>query len=491
MGVGCNCSRNGPALDSSGPAGIIDRVSSRAVSIGAPLADIRHTCRRLSLGVLLIVLASAVLLVADWGRRTPARGPIPRIALVQHASTAVLDDGIAGLLEGLAARGFRAGDTIAIERFNAQGDMATGAAIARQVTTSGVDLVITASTPSMQAVANNNREGRTRHVFFLVADPFASGVGLDRADPSRHPAHLVGQGIMAPVDESFALARQCLPSLQRVGVAWNPAESNSLVFTEKAREAATRLGVELLEANVDTTFAVTDAVNSLIARGAQALWVGGDNTMIAAIDSVIALARRGGIPVFTVLPGRPDRGTLFDIGPDFVESGRQAASLVADVLEGADLAAIPIRSVSDVVPPFLSVNLTTLQGLAEPWRIPDEVKQRATVLVDERGVRDSRTNRSEAARQARIPTFVFQSSQVKTGAVAAIARDYHDADRETARLIARMLRGETPATIPLVAFEKTRRLVNLDVARHLGVRVPQSVIDRADAVITPQHAGSR
>ena len=65
---------------------------------------------------------------------------------------------------------------------NAQGDMPTGIAIARQVTAGNYDLVITSSTPSMQAVANTNRDGKVRHVFTLVADPFASGVGLDRAD---------------------------------------------------------------------------------------------------------------------------------------------------------------------------------------------------------------------------------------------------------------------------------------------------------------------
>ena len=53
--------------------------------------------------------------------------------------------------------------------------MPTGIAIARQVTAGGYDLVITSSTPSMQAVANNNREGKVKHLFTLVADPFAVG----------------------------------------------------------------------------------------------------------------------------------------------------------------------------------------------------------------------------------------------------------------------------------------------------------------------------
>src|SRR5207249_6995923 len=95
-----------------------------------------------------------------------------RLAILQHTNNAVLDEGIRGTLDGLASRGHRPGDTLTIDRFNAQGDMPTGTAIARQVTAGGYDLVITSSTPSMQAVANNNREGRTKPLFTLVADPF-------------------------------------------------------------------------------------------------------------------------------------------------------------------------------------------------------------------------------------------------------------------------------------------------------------------------------
>ena len=87
-----------------------------------------------------------------------------------------------GTLDG-SSKGFRDGERLNIDMFNAQGDLPTGIAIARQITTGDYDLVITSSTPSMQAVANNNREGKVRHVFTLVADPFVSGVGLDRADP--------------------------------------------------------------------------------------------------------------------------------------------------------------------------------------------------------------------------------------------------------------------------------------------------------------------
>jgi putative ABC transport system substrate-binding protein len=211
---------------------------------------------------------------------------------------------------------------------------------------------------------------------------------------------MVGQGSFPPVEKAFQLARGMLAGLQRIGVAWNPSESNSLAFVKKAREVSAAMGLTLLEANADNTSAVSDAINSLIGRDAQAIWIGGDNTVIAAVDSVIAIARRMGVPVFTILPGVPDRGTLFDAGPNFYEVGRQGGILAADVLEGADMTRIPIRDVLDIVPPYLSVNTTVLRGLKERWRMPDDILHEANVIVDDKGIqRKAAGERSATAGQ--------------------------------------------------------------------------------------------
>jgi putative ABC transport system substrate-binding protein len=95
---------------------------------------------RLWLGTLLIAAACAVLLVSDLDYRAAGPAAMPRIALIQHANTPPLDDGVRGLLEGLAARGYRDGETIAIQRFNAQADMTTAVAMARQATAGEYDL---------------------------------------------------------------------------------------------------------------------------------------------------------------------------------------------------------------------------------------------------------------------------------------------------------------------------------------------------------------
>src|SRR5262249_54148901 len=162
----------------------------------------------------LIGTASALLLAMDVHRRAGGAERLPQIAILQHASIGPLDDGVRGMIAGLEAKGFRDGQTAVIAKYNAEGDAATSSAIAREITDGRFKLVLTSSTLSLQAVANANKDGRTIHVFGIVADPYVAGVGLERDHPLAHPRHLVGYGVLLPVEEIFRLARRMYPGLK-------------------------------------------------------------------------------------------------------------------------------------------------------------------------------------------------------------------------------------------------------------------------------------
>ncbi len=330
--------------------------------------------RRLGLGLVLIGLASGVLLFSDWTQRRSPAGRAPRVALVQHVSQGIIDEGVSGMLAGLAENGFTEGKNLRIERFNPQGDLPTANAIAKQITQGQFDLLLTATTLSLQTVATANKEGRTPHVFGIVADHFSAGVGLDRSNPGRHPRHLTGIGMMPPVENTFRLAKQMLPGLQRVGVAWNPAESNSEACTRLARKVGAELGIELVEANVENSSMAAEAAKSLAGRDVQALWAGGDVAVIVAFEQLAAAARSARIPVFTSVPGNVPRGALFDLGANFYESGRSVGALAAQVLRGADPGGIPIESQTAE---RLILNPALLASLKDPWRFPPDLVARA------------------------------------------------------------------------------------------------------------------
>jgi putative tryptophan/tyrosine transport system substrate-binding protein len=234
--------------------------------------------RKLAFGVTLIVVAAAVLLVSDWNRRgqesRPVTGKVPRVAIFQFASTSTLDEDVAGMIDGLAKNGFVDGRRILIQRFNAESDFTMANTIAKAIVTGQFDLVLTSSTPCLQAMANANKDGKVIHVFSAVTDPYGAGVGIKGTSPLDHPRHLVGIGSFQPVEHTFEIAKEMYPGLERVGVVWNTAEECSEACVMKARKKCKELGIELLEANVENSVGVLEAAKSVVGRGAQALWKG-------------------------------------------------------------------------------------------------------------------------------------------------------------------------------------------------------------------------
>jgi len=197
---------------------------------------IQEVVRRLWLGVVLIAAAAAILLMSDSSQRKSGHA-LPRVAVFQHSSQTALDESVLGILAGLAEHGFIDGKTISVQRFNAENDIGTANAIARQITGGGFDLVITSSTISMQVVANANRAGKAKHVFGIVTDPFKAGVGISRENPLDHPKYMTGIGSLVPPELAFAMAKKMFPALKTVGLVWNPSESNSVAYTSAARAA--------------------------------------------------------------------------------------------------------------------------------------------------------------------------------------------------------------------------------------------------------------
>jgi ABC-type uncharacterized transport system substrate-binding protein len=388
---------------------------------------------RLSLGVFLIVVASAVLLLTDRGSRRSGLGSsgsnpaqphrVFSVALLQHVSQPIIEEGAKGVIAGLAAAGYEDGDTIRLRRFNAEGDAGTSNTIARELVGGEYDLIVTLSTPSLQAVAGANRDAKVRHVFGMVSDPVAAGVGIARDDPMKHPPYMVGLGTMQPVAEAFRLARKLAPELARVGVAWNPSEVNSEACTKIARSVCRELRIELLEANVDNSAGVREAVASIIGRGAEAIWIGGDVTVLASIESVIGPARSAGIPVFSNIPACSVRGALFDLGADYYQVGGKVGELAGQVLSGEPPGVLPIRF---EVPAELWINRLALEQLKGGWSFPADIQAKADVQVEQSGpVRlRPRVEFTKTARKSSRPSRLWKIGLVSFADATVVEQTY-------------------------------------------------------------------
>ncbi len=361
----------------------------------------RATLSRLVLGLVLIFGASAVLLMSDLSSRISGgkAGGLPQVSILQHASQAVLDEGARGMIQGLAEGGFIGEKSVVIRRYTAEGDAGTSNTIARQMANGDDDLLLTVSTPSLQAVANANRTSQKPHVFGLVTNPAATGVGISKDNPLEHPSWLAGYGTLQPVEEAIRMAREMKPDLTRIGTVYNSSEANSEAQLVIARQACKSLGIELVETTVDNSSGVGEATAALCSKGVEAVFMPGDVTVLVAAEGLISAATKAGVPVFTVTPPNARKGALFDLGADYYQVGRHTGLLAAAILAGRSPATVEIVN-------FLPESLVVNEGAiaeysSKGWSLPEPIRARAQTVIGRDGASTSKSTPPPAMTGAR------------------------------------------------------------------------------------------
>ena len=318
----------------------------------------------------LLIMAVIAALLAGCQSQSSS-GPV--IGICQTGSTPVMDDALEGVVDGLSQAGYHDGETATLDIKNGENDLPTIQTIAQKFVGQQVDVIVTLGTPCLQAALKATESKPVPVVFGAVANPYRAGAGDSAND---HLPHVTGASSSSPVAEQLDLVREVLPQADKVGWIWCTAQTSAEFYVELGRNRAAELGIELLEANVNTSADVKQAAQSVVARGADVIVDGADNITSSAIDAVIGVAESSGLPFITVYPNLADRGAVIAQGWNYVENGRKTAAVAVRVLEGEDPAAIPFQTL-DVRK--LIVNETVAQRLG--LTIPPELLSRAEDVI--------------------------------------------------------------------------------------------------------------
>ncbi|AMK11756.1 ABC transporter substrate-binding protein [Pseudodesulfovibrio indicus] len=83
----------------------------------------------------------------------------------------------------------------------------------------------------------------------------------------------------------------------------------------------------------------------------------------------------------------------------------------------------------------------------------------------------------------KLPLVVGDVDSVARGAIAAVAVDYYKMGLQTGDMVARILQGANPGSMPVEFLNDLNLHVNLKAAQAMGVTLPESLVARATKVI--------
>ncbi|MDI1262493.1 MAG: ABC transporter substrate-binding protein [bacterium] len=280
-----------------------------------------------------------------------------------------------GVVKGLAERGFEDGKNLKVEYQTANGNMPTQQQIAKKFVGDGADVIVAITTPTAQAMAAVTTT--IPIVFATVTDPVRAKLLSQYKSPG---GNITGVSDAAPIAEQLKLFREITPKLKKLGFVFNPGLDSSNATLDRLRDLAKQFGITVVEAAAPTTNEVIPATKKLIGN-VDAIYIPNDTTVVAALETVVKIGQETSTPIFTGETRGVDRGAVASMGLDYIEVGRIAGHMVADILKGKKPGEIDAVIAYESMPNFVVV-VNKGAGSAMGAAIPDAVLKRATRVVN-------------------------------------------------------------------------------------------------------------
>lgn len=252
------------------------------------------------------------------------------IGISQFAEHGSLENCREGFIEGLAQEGIREGENLEILFENAQADTGTASTIADSFVSKKVDLICAIATPSAMSAYNSCLNTDIPVVYTAVSDPV--GAGLASGDGAS-VGNITGTADQLPVKEQLEMIRAMMPEAEKIGILYTTSEANSVSTIETYKELAGGYGFEIVDTGINTISDVEMAAKDLAAK-VDCITNLTDNTVVSALQTVIAAANDKKIPVFGSEIEQVKNGCLAAMGIDYIALGKQTGVMAAKVLKG-------------------------------------------------------------------------------------------------------------------------------------------------------------
>jgi len=328
-----------------------------------------HCLRIVRCVALMVLLVSSGLLL---GGASPVRKDAKPLRIGALTSSWGPTPGIVALRDGLLALGYREGEQFELGVRFTQGSMAELPTAARELVQYGVDLIFAEAEEPAKAAQRSTSQ--IPIVFANVGDPLGAGLIQSFARPGGNITGVADLKLeLSP--KRLQVFKELIPSLQRVLFPYAADDAPAVAAVQVSRDAAQRLGIELVERVVHTEEEAQAALATVRKREVDGiLALGGSALNLTGF--ILETTARQAIPSMFASAFMTEQGGLASYGPNLYESGRQAVRLVDKIFKGAKPAELPVE-VNSKIEFVINLKVAHTLGLT----IAPEVLYRADRLI--------------------------------------------------------------------------------------------------------------
>ena len=247
------------------------------------------------------------------------------IGIIQFGTHESLNDCYNGMVQGLKDELKDSFDNYVIDRQNSNFDSAASAAQANTFVSKNVSIIGAIATPSAMAAASAAR-GSIPVVYCAVSDPAAAGLTTMN--------NVTGSSDLLDFDGQLDLIKTFIPTVSKIGVMYTLNEANSISQIEALTTKAEAMNIEIVRQAITNANEIPTATDTLLGKGIDCITNLTDNTVVGALDIILAKTNAARIPVFGSEIDQVKGGCLASASLDYVALGQQTGVLMAKVLKG-------------------------------------------------------------------------------------------------------------------------------------------------------------
>jgi putative ABC transport system substrate-binding protein len=265
---------------------------------------------------------------------------------------------------GLTEMGYVEGHNVAIEYRGAQYQYDRLSALAADLVSRQVSMIVTVGTPA--TLAAKAATNAIPIVFSMGADPVQLGLvsSLNRPAGNITGVYMLNTAV---VGKRLEILHELVPAAGTIALLANPSSAFTEAETKALHEAARALGVELRVLNAAHESEIDTAFTTLAKEGSIPLVVSTDNLFADKPVRLIVLAARHAVPAIYGYRDAAVAGGLMSYGPDLTDPYRQIGTYAGRILKGATPNDLPVQQAVKVE---FVINLNTAKALGITFPLP-------------------------------------------------------------------------------------------------------------------------